>query len=744
MTSVNNRAWAQTGLLFIVVAGLLGLLLHTNEAPVIPITVENVTELQAVLRLGDGSVYTGAWSPDGTQLALAGSIGIWIYDANSLDHAPRLLDGHTGRVHDVTYNPDGTLLASGSSDGSVRLWDVATWETIAVFEDTEPNAGFNDVLFSPDGRYLTAVLFHIGTIPTNLVLWDVANRAEIATLTGHTDDVNSIAFSPDSQLLASMDTDFLYVWDVPNAQALLTLEPQRISSSGRVVFSNDGQYLIAGQIMPSMNIGNIWQISDAHEFTYIPPDQAESLNLSTAIMAYQQVGASTFLDQTRGFDIALFQEWAQLQSLGSPSYSPYEILVISPDGERVLIHNAAQGQWEVWNTDGAQQTVIHHDIETLYDAYFSQRANSVVATSSYSTQLWNLNTGQHISLDLLQAGGYVSAVFFDEHHQPVGIFGNWMGSVSLLDLRTGATVQTIDGAIVQDTLTISPDLHYFATNGQTRNTVIWDIQAETIVSDFAPDNPELAYQPLAFSPDNQLIATAIYDATCECRQIDLFDVQTGARLNRLGEIHRNARTGIFSPDGNLFIAGGAGQGENSLGGNVTVWDIATGEQIAYFDDPRYSIDVLMVSPDGRMVAGRTLIDVWLWDIYAPTENAVRVSLVPEGEFEDYSSMAFNPQGDLFAVGTSWGEIQLYAVTTGELLNSFHAHNWRVTDLQFSDDGATLISTGMDATVRLWRSDTRLITIRDAQPIALPTYAITPTVTPDFVPTITPTVAPIGD
>ena len=79
----------------------------------------------AKARVGKGYVYDIAFAPDNTQLAVASSIGVWIYDKQSgktLD----LLTGHTSRVYSVCFSPDGSTLASGSSDRTIKLWDTQT------------------------------------------------------------------------------------------------------------------------------------------------------------------------------------------------------------------------------------------------------------------------------------------------------------------------------------------------------------------------------------------------------------------------------------------------------------------------------------------------------------------------------------------------------------------------------------------------------------------------------------------
>lgn len=107
----------------------------------------------AKARLGKGHIIDIAYSPDGTLLAVASSIGIWVYDA-ATGEALDLITGHTGWVASVSFSPDGTKLASGSSDATIRLWDVETGRQLRTFE------GHTDwvesMSFSPDGSTLAS------------------------------------------------------------------------------------------------------------------------------------------------------------------------------------------------------------------------------------------------------------------------------------------------------------------------------------------------------------------------------------------------------------------------------------------------------------------------------------------------------------------------------------------------------------------------------------------------------------
>jgi WD40 repeat protein/serine/threonine protein kinase/tetratricopeptide (TPR) repeat protein len=149
------------------------------------------------------------FSPDGTLLATRSNNLVYLWEvASGREVGPlRLADDDTDGA--LAFAPRGRILAIGSNDGTLRLWDVTEKRPIAGSRGH--SAMIAGVAFSPDGRRLAT-----GGMDSAVKLWDVAPLQEVATLTGHQAPVSSLAFSPDGAVLATGSLDAtVRLWQAP-------------------------------------------------------------------------------------------------------------------------------------------------------------------------------------------------------------------------------------------------------------------------------------------------------------------------------------------------------------------------------------------------------------------------------------------------------------------------------------------------------------------------------------------------
>jgi len=162
------------------------------------------------------------FSFDGNIIAWGSSQGdIELYDVSKDDLLDTLLYpypndtfgiGDEAYVLTVEFSPDGKILAAGYSDKSIKLWDVSTCKEIREFKALKSDSE-NDIEsmdFSPDGNVLASV-----SDDDTIKLWSVDNGTCLSTLSGHSDCILSVAFSPDGSMLASgSDDNTIKLWRI--------------------------------------------------------------------------------------------------------------------------------------------------------------------------------------------------------------------------------------------------------------------------------------------------------------------------------------------------------------------------------------------------------------------------------------------------------------------------------------------------------------------------------------------------
>ena len=345
----------------------------------------------------------------------------WTFAQRSPYHLATL-EGHTQFVLRLAMSPDGTTLASGSGDSTIRLWDTKTYEETATLRGSDSEIW--SLAFSPDGSMLAA-----GTVDGWITLWDVASRERTGTLAGHTEWTLALAFSPDGALLISgafSDEDKMKAWDVATGELAGVLKGHTASIS-QLLFSPDGSILASASYDYSIGL---WDVA-ARKVRYrlVRPG-----GRGIDSIAFSPEGRVLAADASAEglialWDVATRNNIADLPMVHAPTVN---YLTFSPDGE-VLASGGAEGTVILRNAaTGKVYERLPHTGSISSLAYWHD--GSVLAASTYRGRIEVWDTSEWVRRRPIQvrmvsgdgqqgaAGSALAAPFVvsvrDEHGDP--------------------------------------------------------------------------------------------------------------------------------------------------------------------------------------------------------------------------------------------------------------------------------------------------------------------------------------
>ena len=606
----------------------------------------------AKMRIGRGTMYDLAYSPDGSRLAIASSIGIWLYDAATLEevalisHHVRIarsfeiwpndaetleesavIRQHTGEVLSVAYSPDGSLLAGGCEDGKMRLWDTATGEPKHL-----PLWHGHDVVsveFSRDGMALASAGGNHAQI------WDAKTGEKRHTLSGHADNVTCIAFSPVSDVLVTGSKDrTLGVWNAKTGEQLRTINAHTDSVSS-LAFSRDGKALASSGADSTLRI---WD---------------------TGTWELQRIIATDGVKVTSA--------------------------AFTPDGRGIF--GGCTGELILWDAQtGSQVRTFTRHSGSVFSVVFSpDGATLVVGSDDMSVRMWDAKAGS-----VLRSVAWIGKEFGGAAFHPDGRILAIGGGrhVRLWNTSSGEHLQTLTGH--QDTvssLSFSPDGDVLASGGK-EEIRLWDAATGNHLRRLTGHRG--AVLCLAFSPDGRILGSGgEYGADT----VRLWDTQTGESLHTNSLHTIPVRSVAFSPDGGILASA-------SSNGTVNLWDTGAGRHLRALEGHRYGVYGVSFSRNGETLCSANHKKARLWD--TATWNYVHVPIDFRSGYARAGNarVVFNHDGSLFAIG-NYGEIELWDAIKGERLGWFVGYPGRITGLAISPNGRKLAAVWGHGTALLW-------------------------------------------
>lgn len=401
------------------------------------------------------------------------------------------LMGHSGTVNSVAFSPDGRLLASGSADRTLKLWDPTTGKLQQTIESPAP---IKSVVFSPDGRLVASVLS--GMTFGQIQLLD-PTTGELQQTIESSDEILCVAFSPDGCALASGSTDkTVRLWDLKTGEQ---------------------QHMFKGQ----------------SEVTQV------ALSLDGHFMAFRSTDKETDMMPIQLWDLTAGVSRHTIDDFGGDSGA----LAFSPDSR--LLAFGVDGGICLWDLvlGALQRTIPGADPQDLVDLIAFSSNGCLIGScgAGNGARIWNLATGELLYRP--KGDGYWTKSIAFSPDSRLFATGSLDKIVRLSDLtieKEAEITECHEGKV--NALAFSPDGQLLASGSSDYTVRLWDSATGELKRTIK--HPFLIFL-LAFSPDGQKLALGAPHGG-----VWILDLATG-RVQQQDQLNR-AECLAFSPDGHLL------------------------------------------------------------------------------------------------------------------------------------------------------------------------------------------------
>ncbi len=644
----------------------------------------------------------------------------WRYLWRHVNSERHLVEGHRGIVNSIAVSPDSQWGASGSADGTVRIWSLAKGEALAILSG--PKSAINAVAFAPDGKSLAAA-----GADKVIRLWDLSQlKTDFVTLSkesnvlrGHTGSVNALAYGKDGNAFASAAADkTVIVWDLAKGTPKHSLA-EHAASVNALAAADDGKTLISAGADGKI-VAWDFETGKKHNVQKTFYQTIAALSVSADGKTIGTAGVEARLDAELGmirfWNVADLKETAQAIQHGTGVLS----LAFGPDGKSIA-SGGADHVIRLW--DIKERTQLHHwlgHLSSIRALAWARKGNSL-ASGDYEGLVKVWNPEQSSGPDVIQAhGDWVQCLALDAKSTLLAS-GARDGTVRLWNPGDATPIKDLPqhtGAVTALAFSQHKDKRLLAVSTRDDKNQgevkVWQIDQDA----------KLGYQPkllqtlrdrkegvtcLAFHPRTEkadLLVCGDTDAT-----VRLWNAATGKEVEIYRGHKEEVRCVAFLQDGRAFVSGGKD-------GLLCYAEIDRKEVWPSKELHLGAIESLTLMPlppldggdmretESALVTGGAdhTVKLWLVEKDDPKQKIDgRKNLKHHRTHtQTVSSLAYNDGRAGLIVSASWdGAIKLYDRASERF--TLTGHRGAVRAVAIAADQSFVVSAGNDGTIRIWRA-----------------------------------------
>ena len=315
--------------------------------------------------------------------------------------------GHSASINSIAFGLGGRILASGSSDGSVKLWNTSDRQEITTFKDTSQTR-INSITYSHDGKVLaiSKSIEHTGSSDNTIELWYIPDEQQSVTLIqiakfeNGSDRVLSLAFSPDGKIFAAGSIETIKLWNISSQQEITTLKPSIGFFGTGIVDSlafNPNGRLLANSMKSNLHL---WDLNNRKEITR--REKINSLKHPSEVISVTFSPNGQVLASISGNCIKLWDMIAKEVYVIENNYSSFvSPIAFSPDGKTIAASNKTPVTGSgytyslcLWNVKTKEEIIIPNRFDNNFSSVAFSPDGQFLAggTRDGKIRLWKVST----------------------------------------------------------------------------------------------------------------------------------------------------------------------------------------------------------------------------------------------------------------------------------------------------------------------------------------------------------------
>ncbi len=554
----------------------------------VSMSLSNIGQVSQVSILGRGTINDIAISPDEALVAVVGSLGVRLYDTDTLTLVAYFENSEGLNLNSVAWAPDteNPRLVTGGQDGSVRIWDAETGQQL--LNPPAHQEPVNSVDWSPDGTMIAS-----GSADNTVKIWNADTGSQRFTLEGHAEDVTNVSWSPNGESFVSSGWSVL-VWNI-EGQFPLYESLRHSDQIESLAWSPDSQQLISASADNSMKL---LIVQSADSSVAVEAQETTVYGVSWSPDGETIVQSAGKNIQVRNSDMGIQNSVGEHKA----NTTHFEWL---EDGSR-LISVSSDGELILWDTSTWKplQKNSEHTGEKTSAAISPDGSKVASGSVDGIVRIWEAATG--IQLEVIEAHeGSVNDIAWSTDGTEIATVGE-DGVGRIWDAESYIEIRKLLGHRGPvNTISWSPDGSMIATTSDDLTIRIWNSEEGSEINQFGQVDPirslswspdgtrvalssgnevwirnsldtviigslvhDVAVNGVAWSPDGELIAT-----TSEDKSVNLWDADRRIRVSRSMFGHSEASVSVvWSPDSTMIYTA-------SEGGEILVWDVNSESQV---------------------------------------------------------------------------------------------------------------------------------------------------------------------